>query len=287
MAWIESHTVLEEHPKVREIAKILNIEVVVLIGHLHCFWHRVLELREDGDITQWTEQDISYYARWNGDANLFYNSLLNRFIDEKNGFKLVHDWLEYAGRYLATKYRNTNPKLLKRIEKKHNLKGRNIGQPKGQPKGRILDGQDNLTLPNLKNQKNTDVFSSTSFSGNEKIATAWGEFKEHRRQIKHPLTELAESKAVAKLIKLSYGNPSTAVEIINESIAAGWQGLFELKKKPFSKSEENPGSQRIGTGKEITLQESLSKIMIECRDCGLLHQGSIKCPNCNESKKVV
>ena len=31
----------------------------------------------------------------------------------------IHDWWDYAGRYLTAKYRNANPRLLQKIEKKY------------------------------------------------------------------------------------------------------------------------------------------------------------------------
>lgn len=155
MAWIKSHSVLIDHNKVRDIARVLNIKPVYLIGHLHCFWHKVIELKEDGDISAWTEEDIAYYARWDDDPKEFYEALKNRFIDEyddniakknaniasKNAIqlkiKVVHDWLDYAWNYLYSKYHTSNPNVLKKIEKKHieleKIKGRPKGRPKGSP----------------------------------------------------------------------------------------------------------------------------------------------------------
>ena len=149
MAWIESHSVLIEHRKVREAANLLGIEPVHFLGHLHCLWHKVIELREDGDITSWSVDDISYYARWKGDVNIFYDALKNRFIDEKNEKKLIHDWFDYAGKYLYAKYHQNNPKLLKQIKKMYQKKGYKIGYPKGSPKG-----SPKFYLPNQPNQPN-------------------------------------------------------------------------------------------------------------------------------------
>lgn len=133
----------------RAVSKALQVPVVTVIGHLHCLWHKVLEFHEDGDISTWDINDLAYYARWDGDPQKFYDALKERFIDEKNGYKLVHDWLDYAYRYLHSKYRNTNPKYLRRIEKKHSWKGLPIGRPSGLPK----DGPPNLTVPNIKEAK--------------------------------------------------------------------------------------------------------------------------------------
>ena len=142
MAWIESHSILIDHSKVRDVARVLNTKPVYLIGHLHCLWHKVIELKEDGDISAWTDEDIAYYAKWDDDPKVFYEALRNRFIDEfeqKSGsqlkMKVVHDWLDYAWKYLFSKYHTSNPNLLKRIEKKYADLARSKGRPKGRPKG--------------------------------------------------------------------------------------------------------------------------------------------------------
>lgn len=57
----------------------------------------------------------------------------------------------------------------------------------------------------------------------------WAEFKQFRKEIKKPLTILAEKKAIEKLKKLRFTGHDV-VEIINNSIVNGWSGLFEIKK---------------------------------------------------------
>ena len=85
------------------------------VGHIVSLWGNVLELAEDGNITKWSIEDVSDYSNYKGDPKLFYKALLNYgdgWIDEKDGLKIVHDWWDYAGRYLKTKYRNTHPEKL-------------------------------------------------------------------------------------------------------------------------------------------------------------------------------
>ena len=54
---------------------------------------------------------------------------------------------------------------------------------------------------------------------------------EHRKAIKKPLkTEYAINLAMKNLEKLSNGDNDMAIEILNQSIVNGWQGLFELKQ---------------------------------------------------------
>ena len=68
---------------------------------------------------------------------------------------------------------------------------------------------------------------------------AWNEFVEHRREIKHPMSERAANLILAKLKKYSV---EVGVEAINRSISSGWRDVFpekasiqSRKSKPFGK----------------------------------------------------
>ena len=68
---------------------------------------------------------------------------------------------------------------------------------------------------------------------------AWNEFVEHRREIKHPMSERAANLILAKLKKFSV---EVGVEAINRSISSGWRDVFpekasiqNRKSKPFGK----------------------------------------------------
>ena len=66
MAWIEVHTPLIRHRKLRRLARSLKITPVQALGHLVALWGSVLELAEDGDITKWSVEDIAEYAQYDG-----------------------------------------------------------------------------------------------------------------------------------------------------------------------------------------------------------------------------
>ena len=55
------------------------------------------------------------------------------------------------------------------------------------------------------------------------LANAWGEFAQHRREIKAPLTPTAASRIVADLAAV---NELTAVEALRKSVKHGWRGVF-------------------------------------------------------------
>lgn len=57
---------------------------------------------------------------------------------------------------------------------------------------------------------------------------AWEDWEEHRRQVKRKLTPKTKEM---QLRTLGAVPEQTAIDMINQSIGNGWQGLFELKTK--------------------------------------------------------
>lgn len=148
MAWIESHTVLIRHRKLIELARQLSAQPVHILGHIHALWHTVLEQQEDGDLSKWSDEFIAQAAHWSGDAVMFVTKLREcGFLDETR----LHDWLDYAGRYLSAKYRVTNPLKLKHIlaQYKKTLSPKSRRSKDGLKTG--LDGLKTDNLPNLPN----------------------------------------------------------------------------------------------------------------------------------------
>lgn len=152
MAWVESHTVLGRHRKVLLLTHDLKISIAQAVGHLHLLWHTILEQQEDGDLTDWPDAMIEEAASWEGMPGEFIASLrLRGWLDGH----LVHDWLDYVGQYLITKYSSGNRPRLVMIWKKHGYK---YGEGKGKwskqkaSSKRVVSDRKvnipNLTLPN-------------------------------------------------------------------------------------------------------------------------------------------
>jgi len=118
MAWIESHTALRRHRKTVALAGELRLKPEWVMGHLHALWHTALDQQEDGDFGAWTDPMIADAAGFKGDCHLFVSLL------RKHGWldgDLLHDWLDYAGRYLRNKYAKNNRQKLVVIWAKHGL----------------------------------------------------------------------------------------------------------------------------------------------------------------------
>jgi hypothetical protein len=71
------------------------------------------------------------------------------------------------------------------------------------------------------------------------------EFYNFRKELKKPIVESSKKQFLEKLKTLSNNNESNAIEILNQSIANGWQGIFEIKTiENGNKSTKLNGEQR-------------------------------------------
>ena len=74
----------------------------------------------------------------------------------------------------------------------------------------------------------------------ESFENAWNEWKDYKRKDhKFKYTSLkSEQAALAQLSNLA-NNENDAIEIMNQSIANGWKGIFEIKNKQNGKSKRD------------------------------------------------
>ena len=93
-------------------------------------------------------------------------------------------------------------------------------------------GEEDIGVGNI-NTKEKPVY----FPNDEVLNSAFEDFIAHRKTIKKPMGEKAIELAINKLGKLSGGDNEKAIEIINQSIMNGWQGLFEVKGNGNSNSQ--------------------------------------------------
>lgn len=117
MAWLESHLTLENHPKLILLCNKTGWNINEAIGILHRLWWWTLTYAEDGDLNKYDPSQ--FLGRLNGakDPKELLKIMQEcQFIDSDNK---IHNWLDYTGRYLTTKYRTSKPQKLKDIEKKY------------------------------------------------------------------------------------------------------------------------------------------------------------------------
>jgi hypothetical protein len=96
--WIESHTELNQHPKVIRLCDKLKKSLPEILGHLHLLWWWTATYRITGYLTNITNYEIASASGWKEDPDLFVNALISeRWIDRKRKGLYVHDWHIYCG----------------------------------------------------------------------------------------------------------------------------------------------------------------------------------------------
>jgi len=101
----------------------------------------------------------------------------------------------------------------------------------------------------VKEQKNIEI----SFLGNEIIEywDLWKDYKSKQFKFKYKTLQ-SEQAAFDDLVRLSEKNCKNAIEIIKQSMANGWKGLFELKisqNKTLSPRIDNKYQREIETAR--------------------------------------
>jgi len=179
MAWIEVHQSLPTHPKTLKLSNITGYEIDRCVGKLVILWLWSLAQKEDGDLKDCDAVIIGKAAHITdpAEAQTFYGALIeSKFIDQ--GTFLLHDWLDYAGRYLKAKYHTSNPSKYNKILKKH------IGKPKGRLKAHIPKPKPiPLPKPLPKPQKDTQTVEDSRTGDAKQLSD---QIRENNRTVKDP-----------------------------------------------------------------------------------------------------
>jgi len=81
---------------------------------------------------------------------------------------------------------------------------------------------------------------------NPDFVPKWKRWIAYRKEIKKPLQAMSLKSAYEKLLKMAGGDYITAESIIEQSIANGWQGLFELKTQKDNNGNINTAIANFG-----------------------------------------
>ena len=100
------------------------------------------------------------------------------------------------------------------------------------------------TNNNDNNENNENHDNKLSYCDVPELNAALVSFVEYRKKIKKPMTEHAVKLMIGKLNKMT-SSIEEQIEIINQSIVNGWQGLFPLKQdNPQPKAQKPSNSSK-------------------------------------------
>lgn len=167
MAWIEFHpSDIVRLKKFHDLRKSCNWSSFECLGFLGRFWGLVIEVRENGDVSDW---DADYLTEVMGFTDQVgkraWDALRQHgWLETKDGGKVVvHDWLDYAGAFLRGKYsgEKQRPKLVEIWAfhgREYGSNSKPIGNLSGTDREPILPNLTvpNHTVPDLKEEKSKE-----------------------------------------------------------------------------------------------------------------------------------
>jgi DNA-binding transcriptional regulator YhcF (GntR family) len=131
---------------------------------------------------------------------------------------------------------------------------------------RTTNEQQMNTNKNVKNVKNVkNIYDQIPLELHEPLK----DYIESRKKLRKPMTDRALELMLKKLNKLSEGNTQKAIEILEQSIANGWIGIFPLKDdkavNPFKEAlrKEIENEQKGSYSNYDSYQGGLSQLLSE------------------------
>jgi hypothetical protein len=115
---------------------------------------------------------------------------------------------------------------------------------------------------NVENVKNKEVKKTVilPFSSDEFLRwwQLWKDYKKAENRFNYK-SEISEQAAAKELAKLAGGNESTAIKIIEQSMAKGWKGFFALDKNSSGTRSEEERAEILRRGGEYLENKYLRK----------------------------
>lgn len=148
--------------------------------------------------------------------------------------KTVRNFLDVLGQrkdsFGTGKGTGKGHQLLLKIGQLHDEKD-TIGTPERTEKGQRKDTTVILkTKPTTKSAKPEKPKRVLPEFLSEQV---WESYRDHRRMIKRPMTDLSESMAIKKLEGM-HREGHDVVAVVEMAIANGWVGIYEPKTKPMA-----------------------------------------------------
>lgn len=99
MSWIEYHTPLRDHWKIKRLSLILEVDYLYALGAISCLWLWCADYAQDGDLRRFSDDEIRDAARCN--LQKFSISALKncQLINEKGK---INDWSKYGIKLLES-----------------------------------------------------------------------------------------------------------------------------------------------------------------------------------------
>lgn len=227
--WVKLTTDMFDNRKIKHLRRLPEGNNIVLI------WVMLLTMAgrcNSGGMIFLTE-NIPYTTKMLADELGFEESTVQlalnaldqlNMIVTKNGYFSVSGWDEYQNIEGMDKIREQNRLRQKRwYEKQKALSNAIPNASLTQPNSTDIDKEEDKDKEKEKKNKEPKVYSD-----DPELNSAILAFMEYRKSVKKPMTDHAVKLLISKLNGMTNYIPEQ-IEILNQSIVNGWQGIFPLK----------------------------------------------------------
>ncbi|HBR1593609.1 TPA: DNA replication domain protein [Klebsiella pneumoniae] len=227
-SWIKVEVITPDKPEIFQIAEILNIDPDAVLGKLVRIW-------------AWADQQTV-----DGNAGSVTKGVLDRiaFITGFADALIAVGWLAYDGnKLILPNFERHNGES----SKKRALTNRRVAAHRKNETQKVTLTALQKALPEEEEEEEEEEEVKDKIPPNpprgrepkksypypdQLNAEAWDEWKAYRSEMRfkaYAPTERSEGAAITELINLSGGNHTRQMQIVKQSMAKGWKGLFELK----------------------------------------------------------
>ena len=220
--WLKIHDTLLDHRKLRRTCRLLKINEVSLRGHLVTLWLNVLRHSPDGDLEDWTEEDIAHYAEWEDAPGIFVSSLIETaWIDIVDDRAVIHDWDEHSEKLHAARVRKQN----RERQKKHRE------NKKVSPVSHPLVTRD-VTLDNAREERRGEEKRGGEKRGDNHVVLVFNHYRKyHPRAHKKPSSKMQEWKKIQTRLAEGYSVEDLCLAIDGCHVSPYHMGENERSRK--------------------------------------------------------
>lgn len=222
--WIKMRADLHTHPKVVRMASALKADRLRIVGGLHSAWCLFDVHSVDGLLDGYSPETLDDLIGFPG----FARAMMAVGWLEEDGESLVMPRFEaHNGQSAKRRAQDADRKRVKRNVVKMSASEADEMRTREEKRREDIKDIDPPNPPRDRKQVKQYPYPE------QLNASAWDEWKRYRAEMRfkaYAPTERSEGAAITELINLSGGNHERQMQIVKQSMAKGWKGLFELKE---------------------------------------------------------
>lgn len=245
--------------KFKMLKRRLGVPLYAAVGVLESLWITTQLDSPNGAIGRLSNDEIAAALEWPGDADELIQILVDcRWLDRDDEFRLVvHDWSLHIPNYLKGAFNAHGKKFADeemRQRAKHTAKhtARQVAKQDQEQPAKQPAKHDALARPilsySIPSYSLTDVSTASpdfpAELNTDAFQELWGEWRQHRVEIKKPLKPTQVAKQLKWLASIGIARAVAALEY---TIAKGWQGLQE----PDGAAPAPPPESRVPTDEDL------------------------------------